>query len=41
MNANPDTLKKLAAAGVSAVLVGESFMRAPDIAAKMRELFRT
>jgi indole-3-glycerol phosphate synthase len=30
---------KLAEAGVSAVLVGESLMRSPDIAAKVRELF--
>jgi indole-3-glycerol phosphate synthase len=36
-----DDIKKLAAAGVSAVLVGESLMRAPDIASKLRELFRS
>jgi indole-3-glycerol phosphate synthase len=30
---------KLAAAGVQAALIGETFMRAPDIAAKVRELF--
>jgi indole-3-glycerol phosphate synthase len=34
-----DDIKKLAAAGVSAVLVGESLMRSPDIGAKVRELF--
>jgi indole-3-glycerol phosphate synthase len=32
-------IKKLAESGVSAVLVGESLMRSPDIAAKVRELF--
>jgi indole-3-glycerol phosphate synthase len=32
-------IKKLADAGVSAVLVGESLMRSDDIAAKIRELF--
>lgn len=32
-------LDKLKEAGVRAVLVGESLMRSPDIAAKMRELF--
>lgn len=32
-------IKRLAAAGVSAVLVGESLMRSPDIAAKIGELF--
>jgi indole-3-glycerol phosphate synthase len=37
----PADIKKLAAAGVSAVLVGESLMRSPDIAAKIRELFNT
>ena len=34
-----DDISKLAAAGVSAVLVGESLMRSPDIGAKVRELF--
>lgn len=34
-----DDIKKLAAAGVSAVLVGESLMRSPDVGAKVRELF--
>lgn len=34
-----DDVKKLAAAGVSAVLVGESLMRSDDIGAKVRELF--
>jgi indole-3-glycerol phosphate synthase len=34
-------VEKLAAAGVHAVLVGESLMREPDIAAKMRELLGT
>ena len=33
-------IAKLAEAGVSAVLVGESLMRSPDIGAKVRELFR-
>ena len=32
-------IQKLADAGVSAVLVGESLMRSPDIPAKIRELF--
>lgn len=32
-------IKRLVAAGVSAVLVGESLMRSPDIAAKISELF--
>jgi indole-3-glycerol phosphate synthase len=32
-------IQKLAAAGVSAVLVGESLMRSEDIGAKVRELF--
>ena len=32
-------IKKLAGAGVRAVLVGESLMRSPDIGAKVRELF--
>lgn len=32
-------ITKLADAGVSAVLVGESLMRSPDIGAKVRELF--
>jgi len=34
-----DDIKKLAEAGVSAVLVGESLMRSDDIGAKVRELF--
>ena len=34
-----DDIKKLAAAGVRAVLVGESFMRSDDIASKIREMF--
>src|SRR5438270_1100942 len=34
-----DDVKKLAAAGVSAVLVGESLMRSDDIGAKIKELF--
>ena len=32
-------VKKLADAGVRAVLVGESLMRSDDIGAKVRELF--
>ncbi|HEY7115888.1 MAG TPA: indole-3-glycerol phosphate synthase TrpC [Tepidisphaeraceae bacterium] len=32
-------VRKLAESGVSAVLVGESLMRSPDIGAKVRELF--
>jgi len=32
-------IQRLAAAGVHAVLIGETFMRAPDIAAKVHELF--
>jgi indole-3-glycerol phosphate synthase len=32
-------VQKLADAGVAAVLIGESFMRSPDIGAKVRELF--
>jgi indole-3-glycerol phosphate synthase len=36
---SPADVKKLAEAGVSAVLVGESLMRSPDIGAKVRELF--
>jgi len=35
----PDDVKKLAEAGVAAVLVGESLMKSPDIGAKVRELF--
>jgi len=31
-------IDKLAKAGVRAVLIGETFMRAPDIAAKIEEL---
>jgi indole-3-glycerol phosphate synthase len=34
-----EDVDKLAEAGVSAVLVGESLMKSPDIAAKVRELF--
>src|SRR5262245_16717571 len=34
----PDDLRRLAAAGVKAVLIGETFMRAPDVGAKVREL---
>src|ERR1043166_3336930 len=34
-----EDVKKLAAAGVRAVLVGESLMRSPDIGDKIRELF--
>jgi indole-3-glycerol phosphate synthase len=34
-----DDIKKLASAGVRAVLVGESLMRSSDIAAKINELF--
>ena len=34
-----DDIKKLADAGVSDVLVGESLMRSDDIAGKIRELF--
>jgi indole-3-glycerol phosphate synthase len=34
-----DDIQRLAKAGVHAVLIGETFMRAPDIAAKVRELF--
>ena len=36
----PEDIKKLAAAGVRAVLVGESLMRSDDIAGKIEELFR-
>jgi indole-3-glycerol phosphate synthase len=36
-----DDIKKLADAGVAAVLVGESLMRSPDIGSKIRELFGT
>jgi indole-3-glycerol phosphate synthase len=35
----PQDVKKLAAAGVNAVLVGESLMRSGDIGGKIRELF--
>ena len=35
----PQDVKKLAAAGVNAVLVGESLMRSGDIGGKVRELF--
>ena len=34
-----EDVKKLAEAGVSAMLVGESIMRSPDIAEKIRELY--
>ena len=34
-----DDIKKLADAGVGAVLVGESLMRSDDIGAKIKELF--
>jgi indole-3-glycerol phosphate synthase len=34
-----EDVEKLAEAGVSAVLVGESLMKSPDIGAKVRELF--
>jgi indole-3-glycerol phosphate synthase len=34
-----DDVKKLSEAGVSAMLVGESLMRSPDIGAKIRELY--
>ena len=34
----PDQVRELAAAGVHAILVGESLMASPDIAAKTREL---
>jgi len=34
-----ENVRKLAEAGVSAALVGESLMRSPDIAAKIKELF--
>src|SRR5262249_12447053 len=33
-----DDVARLGKAGVKAVLIGETFMRAPDIAAKVREL---
>ena len=33
-----DDVARLGAAGVKAVLIGETLMRAPDIAAKLREL---
>jgi len=36
-----EDVKKLAKQGVRAVLVGESLMKSPDIAAKVRELFPT
>jgi indole-3-glycerol phosphate synthase len=35
-----DHIQKLAAAGVAAVLIGESLMRSPDIGAAIREMFR-
>lgn len=34
----PDDVKRLTDAGIDAVLIGETFMRAPDIAAKVREV---
>jgi len=34
----PDDLQRLARAGVKAVLIGEAFMKAPDIGAKVREI---
>jgi indole-3-glycerol phosphate synthase len=37
--ATADDIKKLAAVGVRAVLVGETLMRAPDLQATVRELF--
>jgi indole-3-glycerol phosphate synthase len=33
-------IQKLAAAGIAAVLIGESFMRSPDIGAAISEMFR-
>src|SRR5205823_15022236 len=36
-----DDVRKLAAAGVSAALVGESLMRSDDIAGKIAEMFRS
>jgi indole-3-glycerol phosphate synthase len=35
----PEDIQKLAAAGVNAVLIGESLMRSEDIESKVRELF--
>jgi len=34
----PADVKRVAAAGAKAILVGETFMRAPDIGAAVREL---
>jgi indole-3-glycerol phosphate synthase len=34
-------VERLAAAGVKAVLVGETLMRAPDVGAKLRELLES
>jgi indole-3-glycerol phosphate synthase len=36
-----DDIRRLETAGVKAVLIGETFMRAPDIGAKVRELLGT
>ena len=35
----PQDVRRLAGAGVHAVLIGEALMTAPDPAAKIRELF--
>lgn len=37
--ATPKDIKRLETAGLDAVLIGETFMRSPDIRAKIRELF--
>ena len=34
----PEDIKRLTAAGVNAVLIGEAFMRAPNIGAKIDEI---
>ena len=39
MTSRKARLQKLSEAGVSAMLVGESLMRSPDIGAKVRELY--